>query len=133
MLQAVAEHHREIAVVAAREAERRSELEQLVATTVTLPTLPTDVHDLAAPYYLMDISLDAKLLPCTVLTMGGLVVDEATGAVLREDGSAIAGLYAAGRTAVGVPSHLYMSGLSVADGVFSGRRAARAVLASGVR
>jgi 3-oxo-5alpha-steroid 4-dehydrogenase len=76
----------------------------------------------------MDISLDARLLPCTVLTMGGLVVDEATGAVLRADGTAIGGLYAAGRTAVGVPSHLYMSGLSIADGVFSGRRAARAIL-----
>ncbi len=87
-----------------------------------------DVHDLEAPYYLMDISLDARLLPCTVLTMGGLVVDEATGAVLRADGTAIGGLYAAGRTAVGVPSHLYMSGLSIADGVFSGRRAARAIL-----
>ena len=86
-----------------------------------------DIHDLEAPYYLMDISLDAKLLPCTVLTMGGLVVDEATGAVLREDGSAIGGLYAAGRTAVGIPSHLYMSGLSIADGVFSGRRAARSI------
>jgi 3-oxo-5alpha-steroid 4-dehydrogenase len=86
-----------------------------------------DIHDLEAPYYLMDISLDAKLLPCTVLTMGGLVVDEATGAVIREDGKAIGGLYAAGRTAVGVPSHLYMSGLSIADGIFSGRRAAKAI------
>ena len=47
VLQAVAEHHREIAVVAAREAERRSELEQLVPTCVALPTMPTDVHDLA--------------------------------------------------------------------------------------
>ena len=89
-----------------------------------------DIHDLEAPYYLMDISLDAKLLPCTVLTMGGLVVDEATGAVIREDGKAIGGLYAAGRTAVGVPSHLYMSGLSIADGVFSGRRAAKAIAES---
>lgn len=86
-----------------------------------------DIHDLSPPYYVLDISLDAKLLPCTVLTMGGLVVNEATGAVLREDGSAIDGLYAAGRTAVGVPSHLYMSGLSIADCVFSGRRAARSI------
>ena len=31
--------------------------------------------------------------------------------------------YAAGRTAVGLPSSRYMSGLSLADCVFSGRRA----------
>ena len=37
------------------------------------------------------------------------------------------GLYAAGRTALGIPSHLYISGLSLADCVFSGRRAGAAV------
>ncbi|WP_159083087.1 hypothetical protein [Lysinibacillus sp. 2017] len=35
------------------------------------------------------------------------------------------GLYAAGRTAVGICSNSYISGLSLADGMFSGRRAAR--------
>jgi 3-oxo-5alpha-steroid 4-dehydrogenase len=51
------------------------------------------------------------------------VVDECTGQVRNADGCGIAGLYAAGRTAVGVSSGLYVSGLSIADGVFSGRRA----------
>lgn len=84
-----------------------------------------DIPGLAAPYHVIDVSLDARLLPCTVLTMGGLVPNEETGQVTRDDGSAIDGLYAAGRTAVGIPSHLYMSGLSIADCVFSGRRAGR--------
>jgi len=55
--------------------------------------------------------------------LGGLVVDEDTGEVKRHDGSVIGGLYAAGRTAVGVTSRGYVSGLSFADAVFSGRRA----------
>jgi 3-oxo-5alpha-steroid 4-dehydrogenase len=37
----------------------------------------------------------------------------------------VPGLYAAGRTAVGLCSHSYVSGLSLADCVFSGRRAGR--------
>ncbi len=59
------------------------------------------------------------------MTLGGLKVDEATGAVIREDGSPIRGLYAAGMAAVGLHSNGYISGLSIADGVFSGRRAGR--------
>jgi len=45
--------------------------------------------------------------------------------VCRADGSPVPGLYAAGRTAVGLCSHSYVSGLSLADCVFSGRRAGR--------
>ncbi len=76
-----------------------------------------------APYYAMDVSLDSKLFPCPTITFGGLRVDEASGQVQRDDGSVIQGLYAAGRTAVGVASNAYVSGLSIADCVFSGRRA----------
>ena len=83
-----------------------------------------DVRRLEFPLHVIDVSLGARLLPCTVLTMGGLVVDEATGNVLDEQGSEVQGLYAAGRTAVGIPSHLYTSGLSIADCIFSGLRAA---------
>jgi 3-oxo-5alpha-steroid 4-dehydrogenase len=60
-----------------------------------------------------------------MLTLGGLVVSEDTGEVLRADGSAISGLYAAGRSAVGICSRSYVSGLSLADCVYSGRRAGR--------
>ena len=72
----------------------------------------------------MDVSASSKFFPCPAMTVGGLKVNEQSGQVLREDGSSIVGLYAAGRTAVGLPSNLYVSGLSAADCVFSGRRAA---------
>jgi 3-oxo-5alpha-steroid 4-dehydrogenase len=52
-------------------------------------------------------------------------VEEQSGLVKREDGSIVKGLYAAGRSAVGICSRQYVSGLSIADCVFSGRRAAR--------
>jgi 3-oxo-5alpha-steroid 4-dehydrogenase len=76
------------------------------------------------PYSLLDISIKPSLgYPCPMLTLGGLVVDEDSGAVRRDDGSVVEGLYAAGRTAVGICSNSYVSGLSLADCVFSGRRA----------
>jgi 3-oxo-5alpha-steroid 4-dehydrogenase len=91
------------------------------------------IHTLEeGPYYAMDVSADSKLFPCPMITFGGLVVDEKTGLVKRADGSTIPGLYAAGRTAVGIASNSYVSGLSIADCVFSGRRAGRhAALAPG--
>lgn len=71
------------------------------------------------PYSLIDVSVKPNLgYPCPMLTLGGLVVDEDTGAV-----AGVPGLYAAGRTAVGICSSSYVSGLSLADCVFSGRRA----------
>jgi len=78
----------------------------------------------SGPYYAIDISLDNPKVPCLSMTLGGLKVDEATGAVISAEGQAINGLYAAGRAAVGVCSKSYVSGLSLADCVFSGRRAA---------
>ena len=78
------------------------------------------------PFSLIDCSIRPRLAyPAPMLTLGGLVVSEETGQVLRPDGSTIDGLYAAGRTAVGICSHSYVSGLSLADCVFSGRRAGR--------
>ncbi|MCY1303414.1 flavocytochrome c [compost metagenome] len=76
------------------------------------------------PFYAVDVSASSKLFPCSAMTVGGLRVDEDSGQVLREGGDPIQGLYAAGRTAIGLPSNLYVSGLSAADCVFSGRRAA---------
>ena len=89
---------------------------------------PDDRRPIAqAPFYAVDISVTSRLFPLPVLSLGGLVVDEASGAVRDGAGRVIGGLYAAGRNAVGVCSHLYVSGLSVADCIFSGRRAAAAV------
>jgi 3-oxo-5alpha-steroid 4-dehydrogenase len=78
------------------------------------------------PFYACDISVTNPVFPLGALTLGGLRVDEGCGAVLDGQGQAIPGLYAAGRTALGIPSHLYISGLSLADCVFSGRRAGAA-------
>lgn len=84
----------------------------------------------SGPYYAFDCSLRTQRgYPCPMLTLGGLTVDEESGLVTREDGSAVPGLYAAGRNAVGVCSESYVSGLSIADCVFSGRRAGRSAAA----
>lgn len=78
------------------------------------------------PFYACDISVGNPIFPLGALTLGGLRVDEQSGAVLDEQAKVIPGLYAAGRAAIGIPSHLYISGLSLADCVFSGRRAGQA-------
>ena len=77
------------------------------------------------PYYAIDCSLGSKTNLCAVMTLGGLAVDEKTGQVLGEDGSVVPGLYAAGRNAVGICSRQYVSGLSIADCIYSALRAAR--------
>ncbi|MBI4933901.1 MAG: AAA family ATPase [Actinobacteria bacterium] len=43
----VADRFRDVTVVAGREAERRAELETAAPVTAVVPTLPSDVHDLA--------------------------------------------------------------------------------------
>ena len=74
------------------------------------------------PYSLIDCSVRPRLFyPAPVLTLGGLVVAPDSGQVLRPDASPIGGLYAAGRNAAGLCSRSYVSGLSLADCVFSGR------------
>ncbi len=80
------------------------------------------------PYYAVNLSINNKWGFSGTMPYGGLTVDEDTGAVTRENGTPIVGLYAAGRTAVGVCSESNFSGLSIADTVFSGRRAANAIL-----
>lgn len=79
------------------------------------------------PFYAIDASVDARMFPIACMTVGGLLVDEESGAVKDAAGQPIPGLYAAGRNAVGICSNLYVSGLSYADCIFSGRRAARAI------
>ena len=72
------------------------------------------------------------MFPLPTITLGGLRVDEQTGAVLDADDAPIPGLYAAGRAAVGLASNGYVSGLSLADCLWSGRRAG-AAMAGGVQ
>lgn len=82
----------------------------------------------ASPFYAINMSLDNPWVMTVCFSLGGLTVDEESGAVLRNDGRAVPGMYAAGRTAVGICSRSYLSGVALADTVFSGRRAARAIM-----
>lgn len=87
---------------------------------------PADfVHPIEqGPYSLIAISIKRSLInPCPMFTLGGLIVDEETGAVKTPQGQPIDGLFAAGRTAIGICANSYVSGLSLADCVYSGRRA----------
>jgi 3-oxo-5alpha-steroid 4-dehydrogenase len=89
---------------------------------------PPDMQPIeAGPYYAMNISVDSRFLPLPVITFGGLRIEESSGQVFDTAGKPIAGLYAAGRCAVGIASQTYVSGLSFADCIFSGRRVGRHV------
>jgi 3-oxo-5alpha-steroid 4-dehydrogenase len=81
------------------------------------------------PFRAIRCDLDSLLFPAPCITLGGLDVD-AGQAVRRSDGSTIPGLYAVGRCAAGVASRSYVSGLSLADCVFSGRNAGASVTAT---
>ncbi|MDR2856835.1 MAG: FAD-binding protein [Novosphingobium sp.] len=84
-----------------------------------------------APFYANDIGLGARFSPTSAITVGGLVVDEDTGEVLSSEGGKVPGLYAAGRNAIGICSHYYVSGLSLGDCVWSGLRAAETIRGNG--
>lgn len=85
---------------------------------------PRDYHALLdeGPWYALDCRVNGAVRNPSI-TLGGLVVDETSGEVLDHTGTTISGLYAAGRCAVGIASHSYVSGLSIAGCIFSGRRA----------
>ncbi len=74
------------------------------------------------PYALMLFDLEALKPP--VFTLGGLDTLP-SGEVLNSDREPIPGLFAAGRTAAGIPRNAqgYASGMSVGDATFFGRRA----------
>lgn len=71
----------------------------------------------------INISADNPAFPLPAITLGGLKVNEASGVVVNAQGQDIKGLYAVGRSAVGIASNGYVSGLSLADCLWSGRRA----------
>jgi len=82
-----------------------------------------------APFYAIRLDMrGVKYWPTPCMTLGGVRVDGATGRALsRRTGRPMRGLYVAGKSAVGVASNYYVSGLSLGDAVFSGRRAGAAV------
>lgn len=75
------------------------------------------------PFYALDIAVTNRMFPCPAITLGGLRVEEVSNRVLDAQAQPIPGLYAAGRCAVGIASNHYVSGLSLADCLWSGRRA----------
>jgi predicted oxidoreductase len=76
---------------------------------------------LRPPFIAYDLSVGSTFLPAH--TFGGLCTDTDS-RVLHVDGAPIPGLYAAGRTARGLPTAPYIaSGLSLGDATFFGRRA----------
>ena len=70
------------------------------------------------PYAAIDLRVGSG--PYSVFTLGGLHTDTDQ-AVLDSKGVVVPGLYAAGRTASGIPAQGYNSGLSLGDCTFSGR------------
>ncbi|MBS0580772.1 MAG: FAD-dependent oxidoreductase [Proteobacteria bacterium] len=79
------------------------------------------------------LSFCANEYDALFFTLGGLSTLP-TGQVLAPDGSVIPGLFAAGRTACGLPrwGDGYASGLSLGDSTFFGRRAGRSAAACSV-
>ncbi|RQW29700.1 FAD-binding protein [Rhodobacteraceae bacterium CH30] len=108
------------AAITANNRAARGECDDVVGKS---PTMRRELT--RGPWYALDLSPAFKFFPLSSITLGGLVVSEDTGEVLTGNGQAIRGLYAVGRCATGIPSNMYISGLSLADCVFSGRRAAR--------
>uniref|UniRef100_UPI003F49331B FAD-binding protein n=1 Tax=Cupriavidus yeoncheonensis TaxID=1462994 RepID=UPI003F49331B len=81
------------------------------------------------PWLAIDISAHSRVFPCSSITLGGLRVNEENGQVLTAAGAPVTGLHAVGRTAVGLASNHYVSGLSLADCIWSGRNAGRYIAA----
>jgi 3-oxo-5alpha-steroid 4-dehydrogenase len=74
------------------------------------------VIPLEPPYGVVDLSVDRSFY--ATFTLGGLVT--------TPDGVAAPGLFAAGRTTAGIAVGGYVSGISLGDGTYFGRRAGRA-------
>ncbi len=79
------------------------------------------VTPLRAPLGAVDLRVDRNAIYAP-FTLGGLATD-ADGAVLDATESPIPGLFAAGRTTAGIAAGGYVSGISLGDGSFFGRRA----------
>jgi 3-oxo-5alpha-steroid 4-dehydrogenase len=86
--------------------------------------LPPFLVPLRAPLGAVDLRVDRQAIYAP-FTLGGLATD-ADGRVLTDAGTPLGGLFAAGRTTAGLAADGYVSGISLGDGSFFGRRAGRA-------
>jgi 3-oxo-5alpha-steroid 4-dehydrogenase len=78
------------------------------------------VVPLEPPYGVVDLRVESSFY--APFTLGGLATD-ADSRVLDGDERPIPGLFAAGRTTAGIAAGGYVSGISLGDGTFFGRRA----------
>jgi 3-oxo-5alpha-steroid 4-dehydrogenase len=85
------------------------------------------ITPLEPPYGVVDLRVEKSFY--APFTLGGLATD-ADSRVLDDAGMPIPGLFAAGRTTAGIATGGYVSGISLGDGTFFGRRAG-AVAAAG--
>jgi 3-oxo-5alpha-steroid 4-dehydrogenase len=85
--------------------------------------VPALIEPLTHPPYAA-IDCRPEKVAWATFTLGGLHT-QPTGEVLNPDGRIIPGLYAAGRTSCGICSWGYVSGMSLGDGSFFGRKAGR--------
>jgi 3-oxo-5alpha-steroid 4-dehydrogenase len=89
-----------------------------------LHKLPPFVVPLRPPLGAVDLRVDGGAIYAP-FTLGGLATD-ADARVLDDAGRPVPGLFAAGRTTAGIAADGYVSGISLGDGSFFGRRAGRA-------
>ena len=87
--------------------------------------LPPFVQPLVAPLGAIDLGVARGAIYAT-FTLGGLHAD-VDGRVLDRGGDAIPGLFAAGRASASLAAGGYVSGISLGDGTFFGRRAGCAI------
>lgn len=88
---------------------------------------PEWVIPLNPPYGVVDMGVENSLYAS--FTLGGLQTDPDS-RVLDGSGTPIAGLCAAGRTTAGIAGAGYVSGISLGDGIYFGRRAGRTAATS---
>ena len=84
------------------------------------------MRQLQGSFFALNLSFHNKWSFSSGMPFGGLKVDEESGGVLGDGGSPVPGLFACGRSAVGMSTGTTFSGLSIGDTIFSGRRAANA-------
>jgi 3-oxo-5alpha-steroid 4-dehydrogenase len=90
---------------------------------------PQWLTPLQSPLGAVDLRVDGGAIYAP-FTLGGLATD-VDGRVLDAAGTPVTGLFAAGRTTAGLAADGYVSGISLGDGSFFGRRAGAAAARRG--
>ncbi len=87
--------------------------------------LPPFVQPIVPPLGAIDLGLERGAIYAT-FTLGGLHTD-VDGRVIATDGRPVPGLFAVGRSSASLAAGGYVSGISLGDGTFFGRRAGSAI------